>query len=394
MNVYRQWLVAPVQIGECSLSVATKPGVFSHGAPDVAAFMLAEAVAGRPAPAAGSRSLHLHAGNGMVAAVAGQCGYAVHACDRALPNAEATRRTLRASIGDAPTVSHAVLATDQVADGSADLVTIRVPTDRIGVEIAIAEAYRSLAVGGVCLLAGGNHEGAKPAVRVLEDLFGAVRLDAQHSGYRLVTAVKRAGEPGNPALLASPWLHPDHMHGAPVALAGQVFTLFSRPGVFSWEHLDEATAVLAETLRIAPGKSVLDLGCGAGALGVVAAKASPTGRVLLLDADADAVRCAARTAIEAGAGNVEVRASDLAAAADEECFDVVVTNPPFHVGKATDLSVPRAFIEDSHARLVPGGRLYLVANRTLPYEQWIGETFGDVRTLHDGLRFKVLGATR
>jgi pseudouridine synthase len=55
----------------------------------------------------------------------------------------------------------------------------------------------------------------------------------------------------------------------------------------------------------------------------------------------------------------------------DEGFDVVVTNPPFHVGKATDLDVPQQFIADAHAVLANGGRLFLVANRTLPYEQAI-----------------------
>jgi 16S rRNA (guanine1207-N2)-methyltransferase len=56
--------------------------------------------------------------------------------------------------------------------------------------------------------------------------------------------------------------------------------------------------------------------------------------------------------------------------------------------------VPRAFIEDAWTALRPGGQLALVANRTLPYERLIADQFGAVHTLHDGRRFKVLGATR
>ena len=75
-------------------------------------------------------------------------------------------------------------------------------------------------------------------------------------------------------------------------------------------------------------------------------------------------------------------------------FDLVITNPPFHVGKATSLDLPLQFIADSWEVLAPGGRLFLVANRTLPYERAIRERFGNMATLHDGQRFKVLGATR
>jgi 16S rRNA (guanine1207-N2)-methyltransferase len=114
----------------------------------------------------------------------------------------------------------------------------------------------------------------------------------------------------------------------------------------------------------------------------------------MLDADADAIRCAQRTARLAECSNVDVRASDVCRAVAERTFDVVVSNPPFHLGKGTDLAIPRAFIEQAHARLHRGGRLYLVANRTLPYERLIAEVFGEVRTAHDGRRFKVIGGVR
>ena len=81
-------------------------------------------------------------------------------------------------------------------------------------------------------------------------------------------------------------------------------------------------------------------------------------------------------------------------AAGDERFDVVVSNPPFHLGKSTELAIPWAFIDEAYDRLAPGGRLYLVANRTLPYERLIAERFGDVRTAHDGRRFKVIGSVR
>ena len=86
--------------------------------------------------------------------------------------------------------------------------------------------------------------------------------------------------------------------------------------------------------------------------------------------------------------------SDVATEVLNERFEVVVANPPFHVGKHTDLDVPHQFIRDGFDVLKAHGRLLLVANRTLPYEGMLRATFGNAATLHDGRRFKVLSAVK
>jgi 16S rRNA (guanine1207-N2)-methyltransferase len=397
-TAYETWQIGPAHLDDMSVLVASKPGVMAHGTVDAPALMLASWVAGMQTPAPGASSMHLASGNGLVPAVAMAKGFVPCAFDRYAANAQATQRSLEAGAkGPTPRpfhAAHAALANDVVPAGSCALATIRIATDKHGVQQQVAEAFRALAVGGVCLLAGANDEGAKPAAKLMQQVFGHARLEAQHSSCRMVMATKLAEAPVDASSISSPWLDAERFHEVPVALADTTFTMYTRPGVFSWEHVDEASDILGGIMRIAPGESVLDLGCGSGVLGVVAALHSQTGRVLLLDADADAVRCAQRTALRAGCHNVEVLASDVTSAAGDARFDVVISNPPFHLGKGTDLTIPRAFIEQAYARLVPGGRLYLVANRTLPYETLIAECFGEVRTAHDGRRFKVIGAVR
>ena len=401
ISAYDTWQVGRVSVMDAVVAVASKPGVLAHGGTDAPAGMLAEAVATRRPSAAGARSLHLGSGNGLVPAVAQAVGFAPLAVDRYAANAEATRRSLLASASPGahdgqrpPAVFHTACVNPHVEAGSCELVTIRIPTDKLGVQLAVVEAFRALAVGGRCLLAGANDEGAKPAARLLEQLFGAARLENQHSGCRLLSAVKTADVPADGVLATTPWLDCETFFEQPVVVGGTAFVLATRPGVFSWEHLDEASRVLADLMRVDDGETVLDLGCGAGVLGVVAARLTPAGSVCMLDADADAIRCAQRTARMAQCRNVDVRASDVCSAVAGRAFDVVVSNPPFHLGKGTDLAIPRAFIEQAHAHLHRGGRLYLVANRTLPYERLIAEVFGEVRTAHDGRRFKVIGGVR
>jgi len=389
---YAFWQNAPLSITGSRVLVATKPGVFAHGTVDPASMMLAEQVASLSR----STSVHLNCGNGMVPAAAAVAGGAsvLWCSDRSLPSVQATERTMAANGIAGAHVVHAHGTHAFPLALAADVVTIRVSSDKLALQQLIWEAFHALRLGGKCYLAGANDEGVKPAVRLLESIFGAARLEAQHSGHRMAVATKSQIAPSSLTEGTSPYLDPDHFREVSVTLKGIAHTLFSRPGVFSWEHLDEATQILGDLMEIRAGESVLDLGGGAGALGLTAASLSGTGRVLMVDADADAVRCAARGVAKASLANVEIRASDVGGAVGDERFDVVVSNPPFHQGKATDLMVPQQFIADAHAHLHVGGRLYLVANRTLPYEKVIADRFGDVRTIHDGRRFKVLGATR
>jgi 16S rRNA (guanine1207-N2)-methyltransferase len=342
---------------------------------------------------AGLTVVSMPSGNGLVGTVALANGASVvWMTDRNVLAVEASRRTLEENQVPGANLVLAHGASGLPAGLSADLVALRVVPEKAVMVQLLHDALRLLRPGGRCILAGGNHEGAKSSARLLERLFGHAKLLEQHSSHRMVVAVRPVDPPPVPDDLVSPFVDPEHFREIPVTLQGHAFTMYTRPGVFSWEHLDEATDVLSGLIAIAPGARVLDLGCGAGALGAVAALASRTGAVCLVDADHEATRCAARTLQSAGATNARVMASDVAAAVADERFDVVVANPPFHVGTHTNLDVPRQFIHDAFDVLEPGGRLLLVANRTLPYEGMLKERFGSSRSVYDGRRFKVLEA--
>ena len=383
--------VEEVVAGE-PLLVATRPGVFAHGEEDTSARLLAEHAIVHP----GDVVVHLNCGNGLFGAAVHRAGVAgrVLLADRNVVSWEAARRTLIANGVDAPEVYLGQGAIPLPGDLAADVVAIRVPQEKLALLQLLRDAFGILKVGGACYLAGANNEGVKPAARALERIFGNAAVLAHGGGHRVVVAEKRADSPADASDLADPLLRPDVFHELDVVLRGRTFRLFSRPGVFSWDHLDEATGILADHIEVSAGDSVLDLWCGSGPLGVLAATLADDVRVTMVDADAEAVRSAARSAEAAGIRDARLLTSDVASAVLGERFDLVVTNPPFHVGKATSLDLPLRFIADGWEVLAPGGRLFLVANRTLPYEQAIRHRFGNLRTLHDGQRFKVLSAVR
>ncbi len=391
MTEYRDWQRVSVNAADKRYLVATKPGVFSHGHDDPSATMLVEHAMIEPDGVV----VHLNCGNGLFGAVAalGQASR-VFLTDRNVVNVEAARRTLIANDAGRAEVILGHGSTSLPSDLRADTVAIRIPKEKGAVRQLLWDAFALLNTGGRCYVAGATNEGIKSAASLMAEVFGQAHAIAHDSGHRILFAKKQNESPSSLNAADLRFVDHDAFNEVEATLRGEPTTLYSRPGVFSWEHVDEATSILSDAIDVRPGETVLDLGCGAGALGIIAARLSGTGMVTMLDADVEAVRSATRSAQAANVANCRVLPSDIAEAVLNERFDVVVTNPPFHVGKATDLDVPRQFIQDAWQVLAPGGRLLLVANRTLPYERTIYQRFGNIVTVVDGRRFKVLGATK
>jgi 16S rRNA (guanine1207-N2)-methyltransferase len=69
-------------------------------------------------------------------------------------------------------------------------------------------------------------------------------------------------------------------------------------------------------------------------------------------------------------------------------------NPPFHAGRAAEPAIGQGMILAAARALKPGGTLYLVANRQLPYEQVLAKEFRKSGETVRDARYKVLQAVR
>lgn len=142
-----------------------------------------------------------------------------------------------------------------------------------------------------------------------------------------------------------------------VFIRGVELIIVSESGVFSAKKLDKGTEVLAKYMRIEENWKILDLGCGYGVLGIVAAKLAPRGYVVLTDINKRAVKLAKINIKLNNIKNAEVRWGDLYEPVKNETFDTVVSNPPISAG----LKVCYKIIEKAPRHLVEGGLLQIVA---------------------------------
>ena len=160
-----------------------------------------------------------------------------------------------------------------------------------------------------------------------------------------------------------------------VEVRGVSLSLETAEGVFSPRRADRGTLAMLSAVEFAPGMKVLDLGCGCGLVGILAAKLCGGENVVLCDVDPLAVEIARKNAAANGVGGVKVALSDGFKALDDTGFDLILSNPPYQ----SDFSVARGFIEKGFNRLKIGGRMVMVTKRRDWYRNKLIAIFGGVR---------------
>ena len=108
----------------------------------------------------------------------------------------------------------------------------------------------------------------------------------------------------------------------------------------------------------------------------------------LVEAEALSLTCARQNVTDPRAQFHWADATTFSAPA----FDGIVMNPPFHTGRTADPSLGRSFIQAAARLLTPNGKLWMVANRHLPYEPTLNDCFRTVDTLGGNSAFKVFYA--
>jgi 16S rRNA (guanine1207-N2)-methyltransferase len=304
----------------------------------------------------------------------------------------------------------------------ARLVLLQLPKALAELE-EIADAVARWAAPDAVLVAGGRVKHMTLAQNeVLARSFSHVQAQRAERKSRLIVA----SEP-----LAVPEMPP-----FPVSARHEGLTLVAHGGAFAGARLDIGTGVLMEVLGRTPFVSlrslrdreegsdalgdrdregsdalsprflseersdetkdvVLDLGCGTGALAVSVALAHPEAQVIATDRSAAAVASARATAAANGvADRVAVTHDDAASEVATASVDVVLLNPPFHLGTSVHTGAATRLFEAAARVLRPGGELFTVFNSSLGYRAELTRLVGPTEQLHRTPKFTVTRSIR
>jgi 16S rRNA (guanine1207-N2)-methyltransferase len=262
-------------------------------------------------------------------------------------------------------------ATRHAGGGSYAAALVCLPRAKAEARALIAQALAEVTQGGPIAIDGQKTDGIDS---ILKDLRARLPvsepLSKAHGKLFTITAA-----PGLEDWIAKP----HHFDG---------FQTF--PGVFSADGPDAGSQLLATHLPQLKGK-IIDLGAGWGYLSRHIL-ASPAVKSLdLVEADFIALTCAEANVPDPRARFhwADARSFKPAALADH-----VVMNPPFHTGRNADPALGVAFLQAARRMLAPSGTLWLVANRTLPYDALLRILFRHVEDLGSTPAYRVTRASQ
>jgi 16S rRNA (guanine1207-N2)-methyltransferase len=176
-------------------------------------------------------------------------------------------------------------------------------------------------------------------------------------------------------------------------LRGNSFEFVTASSVFSKKRVDLGTRLLIETMALPETGTVLDVGCGYGAVGITAAASNPQLRVVMTDVNLRAVRLARQNAEKNKVSNAEVRCGYLYEPVKDSTFNCVLSNPPVSAGmetvKAIITQAPQVMERRATFQMVIRSK---IGAKTLPLV--FNETFGNCQVLARKSGYRVLMAEK
>ncbi len=374
MSDYWTWTTLPG-------GALTKPGIPGYPALEPSQALLVAALDDLDLSGVG-RALDLSARGGALLLALRDRGLAVAGTD----SSAASRSALtRFEISDAG-VNDDGFSNDGFSndDAPSDLVCQILSGERGNARVfaELHQVWTRTAPGGRVLVAGDKDKGFERYLKTAAAWFGESETIRRGRGFRVAQLRKTQTEspPSSDPLRFS------------IQARGHTLNCVAHPGTFAGGKLDAASALLLEHLpAVTAGKRVLDIGAGYGALGGLLALEGA--EVTLLEDDAFSVR-SVRDTLALNTLSSRVLHSDVdSALAAEARFELVVMNPPFHVGRDLKLDVALEFIRAAARHLLPGGEAWLVANHFLPYETPLRQ-IGSVEEIASKNGFKLLRARK
>jgi 16S rRNA (guanine1207-N2)-methyltransferase len=180
-------------------------------------------------------------------------------------------------------------------------------------------------------------------------------------------------------------------------LENTTIKITNHANVFSRDSLDIGTRFFLEhipTSRL-PLK-IVDLGCGNGLLGIIAAQRNLSAELVFIDESYMAIASAQANFISVykTSRNAEFLIADCLSGVPGCSVNLLLNNPPFHIHNAISVHVARQMFNESKKVLKKGGELWVIGNRHLSHRNTIKSIFGNSEVVASNSKFVIVRAIK
>ena len=235
------------------------------------------------------------------------------------------------------------------------------------------------------IVIGGMIKTMTPTIwKLVERLIGATTTSLAKKKARLIFATL------DPAIHA-----PESPYPVCYQLEGTEYLISNHANVFSRDNLDIGTRFFLQHLPVTQGDvNIVDLGCGNGLLGLIAAERNPEAKVHFVDESFMAVASAKDNFARAlGVQRLATfKVGDGLQEFADNSVDIILCNPPFHQQNAIGDQIANSMIKAAKDVLRKSGELWIVGNRHLNYQLTLKRTFGNYHLVAENKKFVILKA--
>lgn len=266
-------------------------------------------------------------------------------------------------------------------DGIYDCVLLQLPKTLSLLEYQLTQLRQHVHANTLIIGAGMVKHMAKTMIELCGKIIGPTHTSLAEKKARLIFS---QFDPALKSVAATPVHYP---------IPGTPLQLVNHANVFSRQQIDIGTRFLLEQFPdLSHAQSLLDLGCGNGALGIFAGWKYPQLALHFTDDSFLAVQSARESLALNGLHNTAHFYTDDGLAHFAGKVDAILCNPPFHEGNKVHTDIASRMFQDAARHLTPGGILYVVANRHLEYLPLLKRHFRQVQVTASNPKFVISAA--
>jgi 23S rRNA (guanine1835-N2)-methyltransferase len=267
-------------------------------------------------------------------------------------------------------------------EGQFHLVLIKVPKTLALLEDQLIRLHPHLLPSTQIILAGMIKTLPPSIWKMLERLVGPTTTALARKKARLIFASP------DPELVV-----PDSPYPVCYRLEDTDYLISNHANVFSRDSLDIGTRFFLQHLPVRQDAcDIIDLGCGNGLLGLMAAEKNPAATVHFVDESFMAVASAKENFYRAFGRerNATFRAGDGLMDFEPASADLILCNPPFHQQNTVGNQIAISLFKQSKKVLKKGGELWVIGNRHLNYHVNLNRIFGTHSVVAANAKFVIM----